>query len=171
MNRDRSVNLRPPGGEGRPRDRSHNHSVIGPDDGPRIATESCAGLLRGFQIGCEADCSRHWRAQTVARSRSRSRDVSDPRTDPGVRVRVLEVGSLTFRLLSATLWARAALLESARRRSRAREYSPAKGGDGRPGAITPSTSPSQLCQVPREARRSTVRHRGTAMVLRRRSDW
>jgi hypothetical protein len=36
-----------------------------------------------------------------------SRDVSDPQTDPGVRVRGPEVGSLTSRLLSATLCAAA----------------------------------------------------------------
>jgi len=44
-----------------------------------------------------------WRAQTIARSRTRSRDVSDPVTGPGVRVKGPEVGSLTSRLLSAVL--------------------------------------------------------------------
>jgi hypothetical protein len=53
------------------------------------------------------DCSWHWCPQTTARSQTRSRDVSDPVTDPGVRVRVLGVGSLTPRLLSDTVCASA----------------------------------------------------------------
>jgi putative addiction module component len=40
------------------------------------------------------------------------------------------------------------------------EYSPRKGGGERPGASSPSSSPSHLCQVPRETRKLTVRDRG-----------
>ena len=109
------------------------------------------------------------------RSPTRSRDVSDPVTDPGVRVRVPEVGSLTSRLLSATLRASAetaaamraewrdCLSANARSVTRYADEmgswnqrtlcdarsgdSPAEGGDGPPGAITPSATPSWLCQA------------------------
>ena len=44
------------------------------------------GLSRAFAIGSSVDCSAHWCAQTIARSQTRSRDVSDPVSDPGARV-------------------------------------------------------------------------------------
>ena len=37
---------------------------------------------------------------------------------------------------------------------------PQEGGGDRPGASSPSSSPSHLCQVPRETRKLTVRDRG-----------
>src|SRR3954453_21288491 len=40
------------------------------------------------------------------------------------------------------------------------KYSPRKGGGDRPGASSSSSSPSHLCQVPRETRKLTVRDRG-----------
>src|SRR5262252_900077 len=126
---------------------------------------------------------------TVAQPQSRSRDVSDPRTDPGAKVRGPEVGSLTSRLLSAALSAaakpaatpsidpRGSLSANSRavfgyahgprsasphdRSDAGTGTSPQEGGDGRPGAISPSSSPLSLCQVPREARRLTVRDRGS----------
>ena len=47
-----------------------------------------------------------WPSIPAAVSITSSRDVSDPRTDPGVRVRGPEVGSLTSRLLSGAVHSR-----------------------------------------------------------------
>ena len=99
-----------------------------------------------------------------------SRDVSDPRTDPGARVRGLEVGSLTSRLLSGAAHSRGEGRRPAslgNMRDSCPQSKPAEGeilvgcycdrrrqadaiaanrraclrGDGRPGPISPSTSP------------------------------
>jgi hypothetical protein len=105
-----------------------------------------------------------------------SRDVSDPRTDPGVRVRGPRVGSLTSRLLSRAPRSRGERRRADSTGDRYGEYSQSKDtegegdgphlvdrgpqttvieanrpkclrGDGRPGSITPSTSPSLLCHL------------------------
>ena len=82
-------------------DRPRHHRVICSGRSAANRDESRAGLSRAFGIRSRVDCSWHWRAETIARSQTRSRDVSDPVTDPGVRVGGPEVGSLTSRLLSA----------------------------------------------------------------------
>jgi hypothetical protein len=73
---------------------------------------------------------------------------------------VIELAGVGNRKLSQRirLRVRAALKVSTRSRSRAHRYSRAEGGDGRPGVISPSSSPSSLCHVPRRRLGSTVRH-------------
>jgi len=130
--------------------------------------ESRSALFRAFPIGSWVDCSWHRRAQTIARSQTRSRDVSDPVTDRGVRVGGPEMGSLTSRLLSVVLLGGRQkpppLLHQSARPLSANSHSvfrcahgpryatphdrfdlrsgtPWGGGDGRPGVITPSITP------------------------------
>jgi hypothetical protein len=81
-----------------------HHRVICSGDLPLNGHESRAGLSRAFRYDPEQIVRDIVVRRPSRRSQTRSRDVSDPVTDPGVRVPVPEVGSLTSRLLSAVLW-------------------------------------------------------------------
>ena len=85
--------LRRPGGEIKPTIWSRNPRAIAPNDRLRIAAK------------CAPDCRVDLRPDP--KSIVYDIGVRDPVTDPGVRVPVPEVGSLTSRLLSATLSASA----------------------------------------------------------------
>ena len=85
-------------------DRHDITALFAADDRPRIVMNrapDCRVHLRSDpeSMFVTLACANH---RTIP---TRSRDVSDPRTDPGVRVRGLEVGSLTSRLLSTTVCA------------------------------------------------------------------
>jgi len=145
----------------------------------RLSRAFCDQILSRLSVTLA--CANHRTMSDTQPGRER------PRDRPRGRVPAPEVGSLTSRLLSATL--SAAAQTAAARRSNFHEsraancrgvfsYAngsrslrvrtivathgpvlPRAGGYGRPAAISPSTSPSSLCQVPRRRPGSTVRHR------------
>ena len=167
--------------------------MIAPNEQPGIATPRAANCHLRLRLDPDSIVRAICRAQTIARSQTRSRDVSDPRDRPWGQGRgsgggvahvpaalrgVLSVGKDRRRIVSGfarvsvrklpqriQLRGRDPLMKKARYAHGLYRYTSKKGGDGRPGAISLSTSPSVLCQVLREAPRINVGHRGATWAI------